>query len=141
MAVFNRRLLLLLLLFRRRRWRRRERKHNWARHFFKKTIQLGEYHSLVNEMQLTDHQSFYRYFHMPPKTFAHLLSLVGPGITRQTTSFCQLIQVNERFAIWWLVTPFHLTTYWSFNCLWHYCNALWNVVSRKYFRRSSTAEE
>ena len=99
MAVLNRRLLLLLLLIRRRRRRRRERKCIWVRDIFKKRLQLGEYHSLINEMRLTDHQSFYRYFHMSPERFAHLLSLVGPAITRQTTSFRQPIHADERLAI------------------------------------------
>ena len=98
MAVLNRRLLLLLLLIRRRR-RRRERKRIWVRDIFKKRLQLGEYHSLINEMQLTDHQSIYIFFHMSPERFAHLLSLVGPAITRQTTSFRQPIQSDERLAI------------------------------------------
>ena len=45
-----------------------------------------------------------------------MLSLVGLGITRQTTSFCQLIEADERLAItlWFLVTSDSIQTI-SFN--------------------------
>ena len=152
MAVLNRRPLLLLLLIRRRRRRRRERKRIWVRDIFKKRLQLGEYHSLINEMRLTDHQSFYRYFHMSPERFAHLLSLVGPAITRQTTSFRQPIHADERLAITlrYLVTGDSMQTISFSYRVGHSticgiidstCDALWNVLSCEYLRRPSTPEE
>ena len=36
---------------------------------------------------------------MTPERFAHLLSLVGPSLTHQTTSFRQPIQADEQLAI------------------------------------------
>ena len=152
MAVLNRRLLLLLLLIRRRRLRIRERKRIWVKDIFKKRLQLGEYHSLINEMRLTDHQSFYRYFHMSPERFAHLLSLVGPAITRQTTSFHQLIQADEQLAITlrYLVTGDSMQTISFSYRVGHSticgiidstCDALWNVLTCEYLRRPSTPQE
>ena len=65
---------------------------------------LGEYHALISEMRLADHQCFYRYFHMMPERFAHLLSLVGPSIMCQSTSFRESIPVMRgwplHYAIW-----------------------------------------
>ena len=46
---------------------------------------MGEYHALIAEMRLSDHESFYKYFHMTPQRFSHLLSIVGPAIQRQDT--------------------------------------------------------
>ena len=75
------------------------------RKIFQSRRTLGEYHALVNEMKLGDHQSFYKYFHMTPQCFSHLLVLVGPSIKQQDTSFCQALPLGERsILLWYLVT-------------------------------------
>ena len=87
---------------------------------------------------------------MTPERFAHLLSLVGPAITCQTTSFCQPIQADEQLAIAitlrYLVTGDSMQTI-SFSyrvghstvcCIIDStCDALWNVLSREYLKRPS----
>ena len=70
-AINKRRVLLLLLLL------RRSKK---VRKIFQIRSAKGEYHALITEMKLSDHESFYRYFHMTPQRFSHLLSLVGPSL-------------------------------------------------------------
>ena len=60
---------------------------------------LGEYHSLVNEMWLVDHQSIYRYFHVSPDRFSHLFGLVGPALTQNMTNVRAPISPGERLAI------------------------------------------
>ena len=101
MAALNRRRRLLRLLFmlRRRRNARRQQKKVWVRKIFQSRPTRGEYHSLILEMRLGDHESFYRYFHMTPQRFSHLLSLVGPSITRSDTTFRCAISPGERLAI------------------------------------------
>ena len=98
-AVNKRKLLLLMLLVRRRKRARRRQRRVWVRKIFQKRSTIGEYHALIAEMRLGDHESFYKYFHMTPQRFSHLLSLVGPLITRQDTTFRQAISPGERLAI------------------------------------------
>ena len=64
-----------------------------------KRRQRGEYHTLIQEMRLSDHDSFYKYFRIIPSRFDHLLSLVGPAITRQETNFRSPISAGERLAV------------------------------------------
>ena len=89
---------------------------------------------------------------MPTERFAHLLSLVGPAITRQTTSFRQPIEADERLAIIlrYLVTSDSMQTISFSYRVGHStvcgiidstCDALWNVLSREYLRRPSTPED
>ena len=84
---YRRHLLLLLLLLRRRRRRyQRVIRSTWVRDIFWSRVNRGDYHALINEMRLVDHESFYKYFHMTPHRFDTLLSLVGPALTRQNNS-------------------------------------------------------
>ena len=113
---------------------------------------LGEYHALISEMRLADHQCFYRYFHITPERFAHLLSLVGPSITRQSTNFRESIPADERLAITllYLVTGDSMQTI-SFSyraghstvcgIIDSVCDALWDVLSPEYLRRLPSQEE
>ena len=153
MAAANRkRLLLILLLVRRRRRRRRRQRQFWVRAIFQTRRTRGEFHSLVNEMRLGDHQSFYRYFHMSPQRFNHLLSSVGPTITLQTTNFRQPISAGERLAIAprYLVTGDSMQTILFSYRVGHStvcgnidstCDAIWNALCQKYLRRPSSQEE
>ena len=153
MPAVNRRKLLLLLLFLRRCKRRRtQQRRVWVRKIFQSRCTKGEYHALITEMRLGDHQSFYRYFHMTPQHFSHLLSLVGPSINRQDTCFRRTIPPGERLAITlrYLVTGDSMQTI-SFNyrvghstvsgIIHSTCDALWNVLLPQYMPRPSTAAE
>jgi len=75
---------LLLFLFLRRRRRRRRRKHRFlVRHILLNRHDIGEY-KLFQEMFDKDHESFFRYFRMAPEQFQHILSAVGPSISKET---------------------------------------------------------
>jgi hypothetical protein len=140
----RRRILLSLLLRRlqRRRRIRMRKRRMWVRKIFQSRSTKGEYHSLVAEMRLGDHESFYRYFHMTPQSFLHLLGLVGPSITRQDTCLCLVIPPDERLAITlrYLVTGDSMQTI-SFRYRVDYstvsgiidstCDALWKVLLPK----------
>ena len=104
---------------------------------------MGEYHALINEMRLADHESFYRYFHMTPDRLSHLLSIVCPAITYQCTTFREAIPAGERLAITlcYLVTGDSMQTI-SFNyrvghstvcgIIDSTCDAIWNALSPEY---------
>ena len=95
----RRQLLLLLLLHRRRKRNLKRHRKVWVRQIFCSRQAMGEYHSLIQEMRLVDHSSFYRYFHMSPATFDNLLSRVGPSITKQSTRLRKPISTGERLAV------------------------------------------
>ena len=141
--------LLLLLLLRRRRGARRQQKRLWVRQIFQTRSTRGEYQA---EMRLGDHESFYKYFHMTPQRFSHLLSIVGPSITRQDTTFRQAIPPGERLAITlcYLVTGDSMQTISFSYRVGHStvsgiidttCDALWNVLLPEYMQRRSTPAE
>ena len=148
-AVNRRRRLLLLLLLRRIRRNRKQQRRMWVRKIFQSRRTKGEYHALITEMRLGDHESFYRYFHMTPQRFSHLLSLVGPHIRRQDTRFRQAIPPDERLAITlrYLVTGDSMQTI-SFSyrvgsstvsgIIDSTCDALWKVLLPQYMSRPTT---
>ena len=45
-----------------------------------------------------DHESFYKYFRMTPERFDHLLSLVGPMLSKKSL-YREPISPDERFAV------------------------------------------
>ena len=151
-AVNRRRLLLLLLLLRRFKRSKKQQRRMWVRKILKSRCTKGEYHALIAEMRLGDHESFYRYFHMTPQRFSHLLGLVGPSIRRQDTYFRQAIPPGERLAITlrYLVTGDSMQTISFSYRVGHStvsgiidstCDALWNVLLPQYMLRPTTPSE
>ena len=93
---------LVLLFLLRRRLRRNEEKSKkkmWVRNIFQDRHLKGEFHLLVNELRLFDHELFFVCFRMSPSTFEELLSWVAPHIIRQTTRFRDPVHPNERLAV------------------------------------------
>ena len=64
---------------------RKNTKQMWVRKIFQDRHLKGEFHLLVNELRLFDHELFFVCFRMSPSTFEELLSWVAPHIIRQTT--------------------------------------------------------
>jgi len=59
------------------------RKHKvWVRKLLTERNWKGEYHILVKEMILFDHEFFYKQFRMSPARYETLLKLVAPLITK-----------------------------------------------------------
>ena len=141
---------MLLLLARKRKGQRRLRSQ-WVRGIFQAREIRGEYHSLIAEMHLSDHESFYRYFHMTPERFSLLLREIGP-IIRQDTNFRRAIPPGERLAITlrFLVTGDSMQTI-SFSyrvglstvagIINQTCEAIWNVLQLEYLKRPSDAAQ
>ena len=60
--------------------------------------QLGEYHLLVKELR-PDESRFHAYFRMDTSQFGHLLSLVGPAITKLNSDFRSPIYPAQKLAV------------------------------------------
>ena len=71
----------------------------WVRPIFRRRLQLGEYHHLVQEMRVGDTESYIRYFRMDPRQFDQLLKFVGPKISKLDTNWRKSISAGERLAI------------------------------------------
>ena len=56
----------------------------WVRKIFFERPWKGEYHQLVQELKLHDHEFFYKQFRMTPTRYEELLNLVGPHIAKST---------------------------------------------------------
>ena len=82
----------------RRRRRRRNRKV-WIRDWIKDRPKKGVYHQLVQELRLSDINSYRNFLRMDAATFDELLSKVGPLITYQDTIMRKAISPGERLAL------------------------------------------
>lgn len=120
MASINKRYILYLLLRRRylflynlhqkmlrenTKTRKRKRRF-WIRKLYEERNVKGEYKLLINDMRLHDHEMFFRYFRMFPKTYESLLKLIGPDIKKFSTKMREPIGPDQRLA----VTLRYLTT-------------------------------
>ena len=153
MAVLCRRKLLLLLLIRRRQLRTKlkYRKRFWVRPINRKRKQQGEYANLIREMQLGDHESFFKYFRMSPAVFESLFHLVAPLIIKSDPNR-ESIQPAERLAVTlrYLATgDSHQTIAFNYR-LGHStvnkiipdtCDAIWKALSPIYVNCPSTEKE
>ena len=150
MVAYSRWQVLLLLLLRRRR--ARGRKRTWVRKINLKRHERGEYHALIQEMRLSDQDSFYTYFRMTPTRYDQLLSLVGPAIIRQHTNFRSPISPGERLAVTlrFLATGDSMQTIAFSYRLGHStvcnisedtCDSLWNVLAPEYLHALSCAAD
>ena len=101
-------LLLLLILLRKRislknqvgkAKNNRTRRRFWTRQIFLERNQKGEFHNLVKEMKLFDHEYFHKQFRMSPTTFEKLLSWVAPKIQKGSTHMRETIGPEERLCV------------------------------------------
>ena len=86
-------ILKLLELKRKKRIRFRVRK------VYEERLEKGEFHLLVRDLRLHDHEYFFRCFRMSPSTFEELLSLVGPKISKENTVMRDSVGPGERLAV------------------------------------------
>lgn len=89
----------MLLLLRRTRQRiNKYKKRFWVRDIIKRRKELGEYHRLIQEMRLNDHESFFQYFRMTPRRFDLLLGIVGARLIKNSLNR-EPIAPAERLAV------------------------------------------
>lgn len=79
------------------RARGRGRLH-WVHPINQQRQEQGDFHHLVAELQL-DNKKHHRYFRMSADQLDHLLSVIGPELTRQTTNFRAPIDPKQRLAV------------------------------------------
>ena len=70
----------------------------WVRDIYRERQTTGEFHKLVLEMKLSDHELFFRYFRMLPPKFEELLNLVGPHLVKNCCNR-EPIGPEERLSI------------------------------------------
>lgn len=116
--------LLCLLICDDGKGRKKRKRKYWVRNVFLKQSEFGTFSTSVNEMRLTDWEYYFknilnfnltiidyilykkmssyfcvRYLRMCPDGFEHLLSLVTPLISKETTSFRKLIFAEQRLLV------------------------------------------
>ena len=89
--------LLLLVMKRRQRRQNRRQRRVWVHETLQRRDDRGEFHTLVRELHSYDDR-FFEYFRMSQAQFAHILSILKPSITKQTTKFRQPIGCPEKLA-------------------------------------------
>ncbi|CAB3993019.1 Hypothetical predicted protein [Paramuricea clavata] len=93
---------LIILIVLRRRLRRQNEKYKkrfWMRKIYQERILKGEFHLLIKEIILFDHEYFFRCFRMVPATFEKLLSWVSPYIQKKTTKMREPVSPSERLSV------------------------------------------
>ena len=95
----KKRLLLLKLLNQTENKNGRKKKRFWVRKLSAERLQKGEFHLLVRDLRLHDHEYFFKYVWMSPTVFEELLSFVSPIIVKQSTATHDSISPSERLAV------------------------------------------
>ena len=127
------------------------RKRFWVRPINQKRKQQGEYANLIREMQLGDHESFFKYFHMSLTLFEELLHLVAPLIVksdqkRESITPAERLSVTLRYLA---TGDSHQTIAFSYR-LGHStvnkivpetCLAIWSALSPIYVQCPSKEKE
>lgn len=75
-----------------KRIQRFEKEHQNIRRFWIRPIlhtrqTHGNWEHLINELRSYDHETYFNFMRMTPQTFEEILSLVGPQLMKQTTTF------------------------------------------------------
>ena len=100
--LFLRRRLIIYYLFQRRKKNRQAKfakRRLWVRRLYEERSFKGEYELLVRDLKLYDHEVFFKYFRMTPKTFEKILNFIALFITKKTTVMRAPICAEERLAI------------------------------------------
>ena len=83
----------------RRRRKRRGHPRFWVRPWIGRRRQFGLYDQLLVELRNEDQASFKNFMRMPPETFDELLTIVGPRITKQNTTYREAIDSGLKLAL------------------------------------------
>ena len=79
-----------LLRRRRRRGRCRRVRKVWVRSIYRRRCQQGDFHSLLQEMRLSDPESHFRYMRMSRERFDSLLQMVQCVLFSIATFLCSM---------------------------------------------------
>ena len=76
-----------------------KRKRFWMRRIYSERQQKGEFHLLVREMMLFDHEYFLKCFRITSSTYEQLLSCLAPLISKESKKMRESIDASERLAV------------------------------------------
>lgn len=144
-------LLRLLLLRRRQKRRMKYKKRFWIRRIYAERQQKGEFHLLVKELSIYDHEYFFQCFRMSPTLLEELLSWIGPQLRKKTTRMRESIGPKERLCVClrFLVTGDAQTTIAASyrispavvgRIINETCVALWNIMIEKGYIKTPCQE-
>ncbi|GFT14166.1 uncharacterized protein TNCV_2677081 [Trichonephila clavipes] len=74
-----------------------EKKRWWIRPIFQKRQSRGA-SILIEEMRLSDTESYFNFFRLSPQLFDNLLSIIGSVIAKKDTNYRDIIQPKDRLA-------------------------------------------
>ena len=83
-------------------WQRKSKARKrsfWTRSWFLRRAELGQYHTLMRELELEDLKAFKNYVRVDPQFFHELLQKVGPVIQRRDTYWRESLPAGMRLAI------------------------------------------
>ncbi|KAK7922283.1 hypothetical protein WMY93_009185 [Mugilogobius chulae] len=78
--------------------RRRRRSRFWVHPINQQRRAQGDYYHLVQELRL-DSERHHQYFRMSVEKFEELLSIIGPELRRQCTTYRASIEPQQRLAV------------------------------------------
>ena len=70
----------------------------WVRKLFRERKTKGAFSLFIKDMQLFDHEYFFKFFRMTPTKYEHLLSLIAPAITKSSLRR-ETIRANARLMV------------------------------------------
>ncbi|XP_023213250.1 protein ALP1-like, partial [Centruroides sculpturatus] len=76
-----------------------QKRRFWVRKIFRYRSKLGVSNTLVPELRLNDPEYFMQFLRMPIETFAKLLRLIEPDITKQNTRWRDAISAHDRLCL------------------------------------------
>lgn len=94
----TRRQIIILAILRRRLRRKKRAPRFWMRPIYAKRKTKGEFHCLVQEMKLGDHELFFKQFRMLPTKLEELLRWVAPKIIKSNIKR-ESISAEERLCV------------------------------------------
>ena len=97
--IYRKSLILKLLAMQSLKQKSQKRKRFWMRRIYLERQQKGEFHLLVREMMLFDHEYFFKCFRMTPSTYEQLLGWLAPLISKESTKMRESIGASERIAV------------------------------------------
>ena len=100
--VYARRLLVMkkkLLILKLIELKRKRKKRHWVRKVYRDRQEKGEFHMVVRDLRLHDHEYFFTCFSMSPSTFEELISFDAPIIVKKSMVMRDPIGPSERLPV------------------------------------------
>lgn len=88
-----------LLIKKKKKLHARRNRTIWTRHWILNRPKYGAYHQLINELRLSDQNSYKNFLRMDVLSFETLLSMVTPMIKKKDTLMRDSISPAERLAV------------------------------------------